>query len=184
MKAKTIENGNIKVWHDNEEEFIIVNKNEPLYDTIIDANLLQRKYGKMLVEEVSDADLESIHGVQIAIDDSLQNQFDNLIINELDKIFDEFNSIFKTHLTYYKNSNDLISIIFGELKDYQEFLQDYFGGFLIKLFAFKVDILATEDKNDLIKGLSGFISKFADEYLNLYLEVSREKKFACIISVK
>jgi len=35
-----------------------------------------------------------------------------------------------------------------------------------------------------MKGISGFISIFADKYMKLYLEVGREKKFACIISVK
>ena len=74
MKTRTIENGNIKVWHDNEEEFIIVNKNEPLIDTIIDANLLQRKYSKMLVEEVRAAGLNDVHGLFLEIDDSLDGK--------------------------------------------------------------------------------------------------------------
>jgi hypothetical protein len=70
------------------------------------------------------------------------------------------------------------------IPDYQDFLQDYFVAFLIKLFAFKVDIIATEEKNDSIKGLSGFISRFADEYMNIYLEISRKRKFDGIIQVK
>ena len=70
--------------------------------------------------------LGNIHGVQIAIDDSLQNQFDKLEINAIKRIFDEFNLLFKTHLKYHKNSNATISIIFSEFSDYQEFLQDYF----------------------------------------------------------
>lgn len=184
MKTKTIENGKIKVWFDKEEEFTIVGKNEPLIDTIIDANLLQRKYSKMLVEEVNDAGLDSIHGVFIDVDDSLETQLDKLDINELNRIFEEFNSIFQSNFKFHKNSNGLISITFSEFKDYQEFLQDYFGSFLLKMYASKVDIIATEDKNDSIKGLSGFISKFAEDYMNVYLEISREKKFACIISVK
>ena len=51
MKTKQLPNGNTKVWFDREDEFTIVGKNEPLIDTIIDANLLQRKYNKILVEE-------------------------------------------------------------------------------------------------------------------------------------
>jgi hypothetical protein len=181
MKTKTIANGKTKVWFDREEEFTVVGKNEPLYDTLIDAHILTERYSEVLVKEVLDAGLEQIHGVQVAIDDSLQNQFDNLTTNELYKTFDEFNSIFKTHLKYHKNSNGLISIIFGEFKDYQEFLQDYFSAFLIKLFAFKIDIIATEDKNVSIKGLSGFVSKFAEDYLKIYLETSRKRKFKGII---
>jgi hypothetical protein len=184
METKTIENGNIKVWHDHEEEFIIVGKNEPLIDTLIDANLLQRKYSKMLVEEVRIAGLDSIHGVFIELDETLQSQLDKLDISELDLIFNEFNSIFQSNLKYHKNSNGLISIVFPEFKDYQEFLQNYFGSFLLKMFAFKVDIIATEVKNDSIKGLSGFISKFADNYLKIYLETSKSMKFKGIIRVK
>ena len=44
MNTKTLANGNVKVWFDQEAEFLIVNKNQPLFDTIIDANLIQRKY--------------------------------------------------------------------------------------------------------------------------------------------
>ena len=118
MKAKTIENGNIKVWHDHEEEFIVVGKNEPLIDTIIDANLLQKKYSKMLVEEIRDAGLDSIHGVFIDIDDSFQNHLDKLNNKELDDIFNAFNSIFNTTYKYSMNSNGLLSIVFGEFRDY------------------------------------------------------------------
>ena len=118
MKTKTIENGNIKVWHDHEEEFVIINKNEPLIDTLIDANLRQKKYSKMLVEEVRDAGLDSIHGVFIDVDDSLETQLDKLTINELYLIFNAFNSIFNTTYKYSMNSNGLLSIVFGEFRDY------------------------------------------------------------------
>jgi len=184
MKTKTIDNGKIKVWFNKEEEFTIVGKNEPLFDTLIDANLLQRKYSKMLVEEVRNAGLTSIHGVFIDVDDSLETQLDRLNISELDDIFNAFNSIFNTTYKYSMNSNGLLSIVFGEFRDYQDFKRKYFGTFLLKLFAFKIDIIATEDKNDSIKGLSGFISKFAEEYLKIYLETSRKMKFKGIIRVK
>jgi len=78
----------------------------------------------------------------------------------------------------------IISIIFGEFGDYQEFLQDYFGSFLLKMYAFKVDIIATEDQNNSIKGLSGFISKFAEDYMKVYLKTCRKMKFKGIIRVK
>ena len=84
--------------------------------------------------------------------------------------------------TFYSQSREVKLIDY--IPDYQDFLQDYFVAFLIKLFAFKVDIIATEEKNDSIKGLSGFISRFADEYMNIYLEISRKRKFDGIIQVK
>jgi len=184
MKTKTIENGNIKIWFDLEEEFMIVNKNEPLYDTIIDANLLQRKYSKILVEEIKEAGLLEIHRVFTDIDDSLQNQFDKLKVRELDKIFKEFNSSFKTHYKYHKNSNGLITIIFDKFDNYLEFKSNYFGTFFLKLFAFKVDIIKSEEKNESIRGLSGFLSKFSEDYLKIYLENSRFMKFSVSLRVK
>ena len=184
MKTKTIDNGNIKVWFNREEEFIIVNKNEPLIDTIIDANLLQVKYSKMLVDEVRAAGLDDVHGLFLEIDDSLEDQLDKLKVSELDKILDEFNLRFNTTYKYRMNSNGLISIVIGEFKNYQEFMRMYFGTFLLKLFAFKVDILLSEEKNETIRGLSGFLSKFADDYLQKYLETSRNLKFKSIIRVK
>ena len=184
MKTRMIENGNIKVWFNREEEFIIVNKNEPLLDTLIDTNLFQRKYSKMLVEEVRDAGLDDVHGLFLEIDDSLEDQLDKLKVSELDKILDEFNSIFNTAYKYRMNSNGLLSIVIGEFKNYQEFKRNYFGTFFLKLFAFTVNILLSEEKNETNRGLSGFLSKFADDYLQIYLETSRNLKFKSIISVK
>jgi hypothetical protein len=66
----------------------------------------------------------------------------------------------------------------------QDFIRDYFGTFLLKLFVCKVDILKSEAKCETIKGISGFISKFAEEYMKLYLEVSQEKKFIGVIQVQ
>jgi hypothetical protein len=184
MKTKTIENGKIKVWFDKEEEFTIVGKNEPLIDTLIDANLLQKKYSKMLVEEIRKAGLDDFHGVFIDINDSLDTQLDRMNINELDLIFDSFNSVFPTKFKYHINSNGLVSLIFANFDDYQEFKNNYFGTFFLKLYAFKIYIGKTEEKNKTIKGLPDFLSKFAYEYLRKYLEVSREKKFSGVIRVK
>ena len=44
MKTKTLKNGNTKVWFDREDEFNIVNKSAPLYDTLIDGNVNIKKY--------------------------------------------------------------------------------------------------------------------------------------------
>jgi hypothetical protein len=41
------------------------------------------------------------------------------------------------------------------------------------MVAFKVDILLSEEKNEFMKDLSGFIPKFADDNLKIYLEASR-----------
>jgi hypothetical protein len=48
------------------------------------------------------------------------------------------------------------------------------------MFVYKVDIL----KSDAMKGISGFISIFADDELKLYLETSRSVKFKGIIHMK
>ncbi len=184
MKTRKIANGSTKVWFDREEEFTIVGKNEPLIDTLIDANLLSRKYSEILVKEVMIAGLDHIHGVQIAIDDSLQDQLDKMEASKLDMIFSEFNQLFKTHLKYHRSSNGLVSIMFGEFKEYKEFLQYYFGAILLKLYAFKVDIIKTEEQNDSIKGLSDFISKFAEDYLKIYLRVIKKRKFNGIIRIE
>ena len=184
MKTKTVENGNIKVWYDtHEDEFLIVNKNQPLYDTLIDANLIQRKYSKMLIEEIRKAGLDSIHGVFIELDDSLQNNLDNLNVSELDKIFSDFNAIFATRYRYRINSNGLKSIVIGEFKSYQEFVQSYFGTFLLKLFAGRIDILKSEEENPELQGLTDFIAKFAPEYMKIYLATSKTMKFAWVINI-
>ena len=52
------------------------------------------------------------------------------------------------------------------------------------MFVCKVGILKSKENDEPIRGILDFISIFADKYMKLYLEVSREKKFACIISVK
>jgi hypothetical protein len=184
MKTKNTANGSTKVWFDREEEFTIIGKNEPLLDTLIDAQVLTKKYSEILVKEVKNANLDRIHGVQIGIDDMLQSQMDKMEVSKLDTIFAEFNSLFKTHLKYHRSSNGLVSIMFGEFKDYQEFLQYYFGAFLLKLFAFKVDIIKTEEKTPAFLGLTDFISKFSPEYMKVYLDVSQEKKFSGVIRVE
>lgn len=181
MKTKRLPNGDTKVWYDNEEEFIIVGKNEPLYDTLIDANLLEKKYSKILLEDIKKAGLDDIHGLFIDIDNSLQSNLDKLRVNELDEIFSSFNSIFNTNYKYLKNSNGLISILFGKFDNYQEFVKNYFCTFLLKMFACKIDIMGSEEEDETMKGLTTFISKFADDYLKKYLEASREKKFAWIL---
>jgi hypothetical protein len=182
MKTKTIENGKIKVWYDNEEEFIIVGKNEPLYNTLIDANLLEKKYSKILLEDIKKAGLDDIHGVFIDIDNSLQSNLDNLRVNELDEIFSSFNSVFSTNYKYLKNSNGLISILFGKFDNYQEFVKNYFCTFLLKMFDCKIDILKSEEKDETMKGLTNFISNFADDYLKKYLETSKTMDFPWVIN--
>jgi hypothetical protein len=184
MKTKKIANGNIKVWYDHEEEFVIINKNELLFDTIIDANLLQRKYSKILLESVESYGSNDIHKVFIDIDDSFQNSLDYLNIIELDLIFDEFNSRFKPTYRFHLNDNGKISIMFGRFDNFQEFMSNYFGTFLLKLFACRINITLSEEKNETIRGLSGFISKFADDYYKIYLETSKSMKFKGIIRIK
>jgi hypothetical protein len=184
LKTKVLKNGNIKVWWDREEEFTIVGKGEPLYDSLIDANLTVKKHSRKLVKEINKAGLENIHGVFIRIDEIYETQLDKLETKELDRIFDDFNSIFKTSLRYHLNENGLVSIIFGKFDDYQEFVKNYFATFLLKIFAFKVNITLSEEGDNMFKGLSDFIARFADDYLTKYLETSKVMKFEGLISVK
>ena len=181
MKTKTLPNGNTKVWFDREEEFKIINKTEPLIDTLIEANLLERQYSQILVEEIQLAGYDDMHGVLLHIDDILEDHMDKMKISELDLIFSEFNSIFSTSFKYHRNSNGLISIIFGQFNNYQEFRNNYFCSFLLKLFAYKINIIATEDLNSELKGISEFITIYAGKQMKTYLEASSTMKFAGVI---
>jgi hypothetical protein len=184
MKTKKLADGNTKVWFDREEEFKIIGKNKPLIDTLIEANLLERQYSKTLVEEIQLAGYDNMHGVLLHIDDILEDQMDNLKISELDIVFSEFNSAFSTNFKYHKNSNGLISIIFGQFDNYEEFRNNYFCSFLLKLFAFKIDLKGTEEQNPELKGLSEFITIYAALQMKTYLEASRTMKFARVIRKK
>jgi hypothetical protein len=68
MKTKQLKNGDIKVWYDKEDDFVIVRKGEPPYDTLIDGNLLTKKYTRILVQSIKDAGLDAIHGMFLEID--------------------------------------------------------------------------------------------------------------------
>jgi hypothetical protein len=183
MKTKTLTNGNTKVWYDNEDEFIIVNKNQPLFDTIIDANLFQRKFSRMLLKEISEAGLNDIHDVFIDLDDSLQFQMDKTEESALNESLNRFNLIFHTTFKYHKNSNGRISIIFGQFENYQEFRRNYFCSFLYKLFACKIDIKRSEEKTPTLQGLTDFISIYAPECVKTFLEASRTMKFPWVINM-
>lgn len=181
MKTKQLPNGNTKVWFDREEEFKIIGKNEPLIDTLIEANLLERQYSRTLVEEIQSQGHDDIHGVLLNIDDMLQDQMDKMKTSELDLIFSEFNSTFSTNFKYHRNSNGLISVLFGQFNNYQEFRNNYFCSFLLKLFAFKINIIATVDLNPELKGISEFLKAFAALQIKTYLETSSTMKFAGVI---
>ncbi len=183
MKTKTLPNGNTKVWFDKEAEFKIINKSEPLIDTLIEASVMEKKYSKILVEEIQKAGLDDIHGVLLELDDMLQTQMDKLKISELDMAFNSFNSIFNTTYKYHVNSNGLISIIFGQFDNYEEFRRNYFCSFLLKLFVCKIDIKGSEEENSELKGLTDFISKFAPEYMKIYLKASKTTKFGWVINI-
>lgn len=184
MKKKTLADGNTKVWFEREEEFKIISKSEPLIDTLIEANLLEKRYSQTLVEEIQSQGHDDIHGVLLHIDEILQDQMDNMKISELDLILSEFNSTFSTSFKYYKNSNGLISITFGQFDNYQEFRNNYFCSFILKLFAFKIDIMRTEKLNPELKGISEFLTIYAGEQMNIYLEASRTLEFARVIRKK
>ncbi|MGD0341801.1 MAG: hypothetical protein ABSA76_08870 [Bacteroidales bacterium] len=184
MKTKILTNGNTKIWFENESEFTIINKTEPLIDTLIEASVIEKKYSRMLVDEIKKTDLDVIHGVLLGVDDMLQNQMDRMEVSKLDESLNEFNSIFQTTYMYHKNSNGLISIIFGQFENYHEFRRNYFCSFLLKLFACKIDVKRSEEKTPALRGLTDFISKFAPEYMKIYLETSIAMKFTRVINIK
>jgi len=184
MKTKTLADGNTKVWFDREEEFKIISKTEPLIDTLIEASLLERQYSQTLVDEIGEAGHDDIHGVLLHIDTILEDQMSMMKISELDLIFSEFNSIFSTSFKYHRNSNGLISIIFGQFDNYQEFCNNYFCSFILKLFAFKIDLNETEEQNPELKGISEFLTAFAALQMKTFMEASRNKEFARVIRKK
>jgi hypothetical protein len=183
LKTKILKNGNIKVWWDREEDFTIVNKNEPLYDSLIDANLTVKKHSKKLVKEIKESGLGDIHGVFIQIDSAYEERLDKLEPKALDKVFYDFNTIFKTSLSYHLNDNGMVSIIFGKFGDYHEFVQNYFATFLLKIFAFKVNITLSEENDLTLKGLSNFIARFVPEYFKTYSITSIKFNFNIVIEL-
>jgi hypothetical protein len=183
MKTKTLPNGNTKVWFDREEEFKIIIKPGNLLDTLIDASILEKKYSRILVDEINQNGLDDIHGVLLGIDGILQSKMDEMEATRLDEIFREFNTIFNTNYNYHKNSNGLISIIFGQFDTYLEFRRNYFMSFLIKLFACKIDIIRCEEETPSLKGLTKFIKTYAAQYMKIYMEASRNMNFAHVIHI-
>jgi hypothetical protein len=181
MKTKTLPNGNTKVWFDREEEFKIIFKPGNLLDTLIDASLLEKKYSRILVDEIKQDGLDDIHGVLLGIDGILQSKMDEMEATRLDGIFREFNTIFNTNYNYHKNSNGLISIIFGQFDTYLEFRRNYFMSFLIKLFACKIDIIRCEEETPSLKGLTKFIERYAAQQMETYMDVCRTIKYAHVI---
>jgi hypothetical protein len=96
----------------------------------------------------------------------LQTYFDNA--------YDAGNKI---HYGYHANDNGLISVIFGKFDTYEDFKRNYFGTFLLEMYAFKINILLSEEQDNTLKGLSDFISKFANDYFKTYVEISKKLKF-------
>jgi hypothetical protein len=177
MKTKVLKNGNIKVWWDKEEEFTIVGKNEPLYDTLIDGNVLVKEFANTLLKNIRDAGFDDIHGVFIDIDDSFEGQVERMDKDEFERTLKKFNSFFNVGLKYHSNDNGHNVLLFTNLDSYQNFVRNYFSTFLFKMFALKINIKSRETKHKEISGLSGFISKFANDHFKTYMEVSRTLKF-------
>jgi hypothetical protein len=151
--------------------------NELFYDSLIETHVAVKDYSKQLVQEIKDAGMDEIHGKLIEVDNSLEDRLDKLPKDELDTIFQEFNTIFNTNYGYHANDNGLISVIFGKFDTYEDFKRNYFGTFLLEMYAFKINILLREEQDNTFKGLSDFISKFADDYFKTYVEISKKLKF-------
>jgi hypothetical protein len=183
MKTKTLPNGNTKVWFDQEAEFKIISKKEPLIDNLIEASVIEKKYSKILVEEIRKAGLDDMHGILLELDEMFQTQMDTMGVSKLDMIFADFNSIFNTTYKYHVNSNGLISIILGQFDNYQEFRRNYFCTFLLKLFACRIDIIGSEEENPALRGLTDFVKTFAPEYMKIFIKTSHVMKFAWVINI-
>lgn len=184
MKTKAIGNGDIKVWFDDEADFMIIRKGEPLYDTLIDGNLLTKKYTKILVNNIKEAGFDTIHGVFIEIDDLYQDRLESLPKGELDEILDSLYSHFGINYNYFEDDNGHIHLLFGKFDDYGEFVKNYFGTFLLKMFAFKVNIFLSEKNDAVLVGLSDLIKKFVPEYFKKYLDLSKRMQFDNLIQGK
>ncbi|HOU02448.1 MAG TPA: hypothetical protein PLL94_10795 [Bacteroidales bacterium] len=184
MKTRTLKNGNIKVWYDGEDDFMIIRKGEPLYDTLIDGNLLTKKYSRILVKNIKEAGFDPIHGVFIEIDDTYQDRLESLPKEEIDEMLDSFYSHFGINYNYIEDENEHIRLLFGKFEDYEEFVKSYFGTFLLKMVAFKVNIFLSEKNDAVLVGLSDLIKKFVPEYFKKYLDLSKRMQFDNLIQGK
>ena len=82
------------------------------------------------------------------------------------------------------NGNGLVGIIFGKFDDYQEFAKYYFAAFLLKIFACKVNISLSEEKDNMFKGLSDFNARFVPVFFQTYQETSKKFEFVGLIDRK
>jgi hypothetical protein len=80
------------------------------------------------------------------------------------------------------NDKGLKSLLFTELDSYQDFVNNYFSTFLFNIFAYRVNILLSEEKDKTLDGLSDFISRFVPEYFKTYQETTKKMKFNSIIN--
>lgn len=136
------------------------------------------------MEEIKDAGFNDIFGEFIRVDDSYESLFEVLPKVEVDEILNSFNSLFKTNLKYQDSEAGLISILFERFGDYEDYKRDYFATFFLKIFAFEINILASEAKTKNIKGLSDFVSRFAPEDFKTYQEISKKLNFTNIITCR
>lgn len=90
---------------------------------------------------------------------------------------DSFYSYFGANYNYTDDENGHIHLLFGKFDNYEEFVKNYFGTFLLKMFAFKVDIVQSEANNEIFVGLSDFLARFVPEYLKTYSQISKELGF-------
>lgn len=183
MKTKQLKNKDIKVWYDSEDDFMIIRKGEPLYDTLIDGNLLTKKYTRILVKNIKEAGFDEIHGLFIEIDDVYQDRLESLPKKEIDEVLDSFYSHFRINYNYFEDNNGNIRLLFGKFDDYEEFVKSYFGTFLLKMFAFKVDILRSEKNNKGLAGLSDFLVRFIPQYFPVYSRISKDLGFKGVVNI-
>jgi hypothetical protein len=144
---------------------------------VIDGNLLTKKYLKILVKNIKEAGFDTVHGAFLEVDDAYQDRFESLPKEEIDEILDSFYSLFRINYQYIEDERGSIHLLFGKFDDYGEFVKNYFGTFLLKMFSFKVNIMQSEANNERLVVLSNFIEKFVPEYFKIYQEISIEGNY-------
>jgi hypothetical protein len=83
--------------------------------------------------------------------DSFEAHIERLNNEEFKRTLEEFHTLFKTNVKFYVEDNGVKSLLFIELDIYQDFVVNYFNTFLFIMFAPRVNILITVEKNKNIK---------------------------------
>jgi hypothetical protein len=177
MNTKRLPNGDIKVWFDMEEDFIIINKDEPLIDSVINIKLTQKKNEETFMAEIKTEGFEGIYLLLRIFVSNLQKQIDALDLSELDLIIMEFNSIFSTDFGCINNPNGGYYVMGPQFDSYKEFRRSCFCSFLLRFYICRVNLLRNAADNPIIKVLNDFVMAKENDCMKIYLELCYTRKF-------